>query len=133
MSGRDLMLEAAQDLEDLDLPRGASFEMEAWGKHPDGKKPTLDNLCRTSACAAGWLSLMPKWRERGFKSEWKLNRMYNRWELHADNGERGWEEMTNAVFGEEASRFMISIFGCTWKDREGVIANIRDAANGLPD
>jgi len=128
-----LMLEAAKDLEDLELPRNAYFNMEIWGQHPQcSGEPQLDNLCGTTACAAGWLSLMPKWRARGFKSKWHGSRTLG-WELRACERNEDWEALAVNVFGNKAGKAMSQIFGETWLNKEDAIKRIRESAYVLEE
>jgi len=99
-----LLFEAADDLENLVLPKNAEFNMKQYGEHGPGPEPKLNNLCGTVACAAGWLSLMPKWRRRGFKSKWSLiegdEYHLEHWTLEPGKSHpRGWERMGAEVFG----------------------------------
>ena len=96
-----LLEEAAVFLEDLVLPKNASFDMGHYGLHPAGPEPKLNNLCGTSGCAAGWLSLSPTWRERGFKSLWKKHPGRD-WMLSPYRFST-WDGMGKAVFGTTAA------------------------------
>lgn len=104
-----LLKEAGDDLKNLKLPPKAKFDMGDWGVHPDQEKaPDKNHLCGTAACAAGWLSLMPKWRKRGFRSKWVKEEYWDktrhswsmRWQLVPSGvGVPVWEEMAEDVMG----------------------------------
>lgn len=123
-----LLLEAADDIEKLELPRNAEFNMRHYGVHPLSKEePKLENLCGTSACLAGWLSLMPKWRRRGFKSRWNKSVTTNRWILLPKETEE-WDVMGSSVFGATAIE-MYLIFNAIFADREDAVASLRTLAS----
>jgi len=127
-----LLLEAADDLENLKLPKNATFDMTDYGQHEAGPKPKLDNLCGTAACAAGWLSLMPKWRRRGFKSKWDLFEEDSSlsvpayWALSPETA-GNFERMGAEVFGVHELE-MDQIFLSTQATREEVIGMFRELA-----
>ncbi len=125
-----LLEEAADDLENLELPPNAKFDMGTWGEHPYGPKPDLENLCSTTACAAGWLSLMPKWRNRGFTSHWLQRRTgidtVGPWGLIPIEGQ-GWEAMGAQVFGA-TSHELACIFFATGDSRDEVVERFRELA-----
>lgn len=118
----ELLEEAAHDLRRLKLPERGRFSMNTFGTHPIGHKPTLNNLCGTSACAAGWLSLMPKWRERGFTSHWVgVNYIYTLVAGEEENEENeDWDCMAKSVFGASRNE-MHAIFYATYANRESII------------
>ena len=121
----ELLFEAAQDLEDLILPENAHFNMRIWGKHAKGPMPKLVNLCGTSACAAGWLSLNLKWRERGLSSTW-LKLDSGRWSLKADRGLSFFGLCANVLQITYSESF--HIFGRLDDSREEVIESLRTLA-----
>lgn len=131
-----LLNEAADDLKALKLPRGAKFEMNTFGEHKPTHKPglTVDNACGTAACAAGWLSLMPKWRRRGFTSYWKKEEddefsYRDKWYLEPSKPKSriSWEKMADRVFGTRG-REMWDIFMMTTSRRREVIKAFRELA-----
>lgn len=118
--------EAADDLWDLDLPPGAKFNMQTFGQHPEGPKPQQGNLCRTTACAAGWLSLMPKWQARGFRSAWRHSVWVGKWYLTPARAE-SWDTMAERVFGA-TSEDMSNIFQSKRSPLEEVVLMFEDLA-----
>lgn len=125
----ELLREAADDLESLVLPVGADFYMNSWGQHPPGGRPILDNLCGTSACAAGWLSLMPKWRRRGFTSHWVGKADYG-WSLRSGTKDDVfyWDDIAIDVFGHDLGNEVYSVFIQTDLTRGQVVARFRSIA-----
>lgn len=97
----ELLREAADDLEVFEFPPGARVVMSVWGENPTELKPKLNNLCGTTACIAGWLSLRPKWRKRGFTSKWLKSLYDETWELWPGKCDEddGWCDMAESVFG----------------------------------
>ncbi len=120
-----LLNEAADFLENLELPKNALFSMDNYGVHPPGPKPQLDNLCGTTACAAGWLSLSPVWRDRGFESEW-IEDPIGYWMLRP-HGTKWWESMGKEVFGTTPSEIH-NIFMMVGRTREEVAVAFQDLA-----
>ena len=109
MTPKQLMLEAADDLERLDTGNGI-FDMSNWGYHTRDHSPEEKNYCGTSACAAGWLAMQPKWRERGFTAEWE--QYEGEWDLLPDGSSShgAWKRMTLKVFGGEAGEMIWHTF-----------------------
>ena len=92
---------AIKFLEELELPEGAEFDMGTFGRHFGGHRPSARNHCGTVACALGWLSLDPWFRDRGLKGTWRK----------ADGGhylriKHGKDDFTGAAE---------SFFGLTWR------------------
>lgn len=123
-----LLEEAADDLANLVLPKSARFAMGTYGWHPPtNKAPILKNLCGTSTCAAGWLSLMPKWRRRGFGSYWRRLNTDRTWLLVPDHESYAWERMAAEVFGTKSAEIG-RIFLMTTSNRQAVVAAFRRLA-----
>lgn len=124
-----LLREAAYDLEH-NIPEQGKFRMSDWGTHPAGHQPEEGNYCGTTACAAGWLSLMPKWRKRGFISFWRLTQDES-FTLCSGSPLTGkdWLVQLKDTFGREAGLELNTIFNTTWLDLDEVIEKILDLAN----
>ena len=90
------LLYAIGVLENLTIPNTSKFEMSIWGSYHGDKEPTEKNLCGTSACALGWLSITPEGRDMGLLSIWRYhNRKY--WSLEPET-HVGWVSMGMEVF-----------------------------------
>ena len=125
----ELLREAANDLEDLNLPESSYFDMTVYGEHLQGHEPTEQNHCGTTACAAGWLSLMPKWRARGMVAGWYRVPNGN-WILQPAEGYNNWDELTTATFGRHLGAIVQElVFEKMHYSREYAIEEMRKIAD----
>ena len=125
----EIMHEVADDLENFVVPAGAKFDMGEWGMHIGDHEPEEANYCGMAACAGGWLSTMPKWQARGFRSKWTPYGLEGvRKKLIPVNPYPDWHDMIVAVCGSVAGRELFEIFNQTHLSQEGVVSAIRAAA-----
>ena len=122
----DLLREAADDLEYLDLPANAKFDMMTYGEHGTSEhSPEEKNYCGTAACALGWLTTMKKWQERGAQADWQQNH-YGLWYL--DTG--CWRNLSYAMFGVSlGDKVHSEVFQMKSFSREQAIERMREIAD----
>ena len=124
----DLLREAADDLEYLDLPANAKFDMAVYGEHsPSEHSPEEKNYCGTTACALGWLTTMKKWNERGAQAYW-VQDAFRGWYLEPDRGR--WRDLSNNMFGVSlGDKVHDEVFQMMSFSREEAIKRMRGIAN----